>query len=185
MKIKLHKIALAIFIAGAFFSCGNDIEEVKEFQIREALPIESTTNVELLYSDSAKLKIKLQAPKLDRYLWKKPYLEFTEGLNLIMYDEDGEADSQIKANYAINFEQDNRMEAMNDVIVVNRYGEKLNTEHLIWDARSKKIFTDEFVKITTKEEILFGDGLEANEDFTRYKILNIKGTVSINDDFEE
>ena len=76
------------------------------------------------------------------------------------------------------------MEVMDDVVVINRNGEKLNTEHLIWDADSKKIYTDEFVKITTKEEIIFGDGLEANEDFTKYKILNIKGTVTVDQDFE-
>jgi LPS export ABC transporter protein LptC len=184
LKIKLHKIALAIIVAGAFFSCENDIEKVKEFEIREALPIQSTTNVEILYSDSAHLTIKIQAPKLDSYVGRKKYQEFVEGMKLILYNNLGEPDTQIKANYAIKFEDDERMEVMNDVVVVNRYGEKLNTEYLIWDAKSHRIFTDEFVKITTKEEVIFGDGLEANEDFTKYKILNIKGTVSLKDDFE-
>lgn len=184
MNNKFNKIALVIFIAGAFFSCENKLEEVKEFEIIENLPSESTTNVELLYSDSAVIKIKLQAPKLDRFSGEKPYVEFKEGMQLFMYNDDGEVDSQIKANYAINFEEDNRMEAMNDVVVINKYGEKLNTEHLIWDSKTKRIFTNEFVKITTKEEIIYGDGLESNEDFTKYKILNIKGTITIDDNLE-
>ena len=90
-----------------------------------------------------------------------------------------------KANYAIKFEEDNRMEVMNDVVVVNRFGEKLNTEHLIWEANTDRIHTDEFVKITTKDEIIYGDGLEANQDFTKYKILNIKGVLNIDDSSEE
>ena len=184
MQYSFHKFALVILVAGAFFSCENDLEEVKEFEIQENLPVESTTNVELLYSDSAVIMVKLQAPKLDRYVGAKTYLEFVEGINLLMYNQEGEADTQIKANYAIRFEEDSRMEVMDDVVVINRNGEKLNTEHLIWDADSKKIYTDEFVKITTKEEIIFGDGLEANEDFTKYKILNIKGTVTVDQDFE-
>lgn len=182
MKKNLHNIALAIVIAGALFSCENDIEKVKEFEIVEKLPAESTTNVEILYSDSAMIKIKLQAPKLDRYVGEKAYLEFKEGVNLVMYNDEGEPDTQLKADYAISFEEDGRMEAMNDVVVINRFGEKLNTEYLIWDSKKHRIYTDEFVKITTKEEIIYGDGLDANEDFTKYKILNIKGTVTIDDD---
>ena len=33
---------------------------------------------------------------------------------------------------------------------------------------------------TRKDEIIYGTGFEANQDFTRYKIFNIKGTISIN-----
>jgi hypothetical protein len=64
-------------------------------------------------------------------------------------------------------------------VVVNNKGEKLNTEHLIWDRRADRISSDRFVKITTADEILMGDGLESNGNFTRYKILKIRGTLRI------
>ena len=67
-----------------------------------------------------------------------------------------------------------------NVIVTNEKGDKLNTEHLIWDEKKQKLLSNEDVKITTKDEIIFGKGFEANEDFTKYKIFNIKGTISIN-----
>lgn len=74
------------------------------------------------------------------------------------------------------------MEARKNVSVINQKGERLNTEHLVWDERSEKLTSDEFVKITTKDEIIFGNGFEANQDFTKYKIFNIKGTISINNE---
>ncbi|HRG51298.1 MAG TPA: LPS export ABC transporter periplasmic protein LptC, partial [Bacteroidia bacterium] len=75
----------------------------------------------------------------------------------------------------------NKMEAKRNVVVINVKGEKLNTEHLIWDAVTKKIYTKEFVKITTKDEVLLGEGLTADQDFSKYTILHPTGTIAIND----
>jgi LPS export ABC transporter protein LptC len=97
-----------------------------------------------------------------------------------VYDNNGGVKSRITADYGINYQRDQKMEVKKNVVVVNEKGEQLNTEHLVWDQKQAKLLSDAFVKITTKDEIIFGTGLEANEDFTRYKIFNIKGTLSIN-----
>ena len=76
------------------------------------------------------------------------------------------------------------MEAKRNVVVINEKGDRLNTEHLIWDAITKEIYTKEFVKITTKDETIWGDGLKANQDFSKYEILNIKGSIAVNDNDE-
>jgi hypothetical protein len=36
------------------------------------------------------------------------------------------------------------------------------------------------VRITTPTEVLYGNGMEANSDFTWYQITNTKGTVQVN-----
>ena len=64
-------------------------------------------------------------------------------------------------------------------MIVNKKGEKLNTEELVWNQSAKKLFTEKFVKITTPTQVMYGDGLEANEDFTWYRILNPKGIVAV------
>ena len=48
-----------------------------------------------------------------------------------------------------------------------------------------RIFTEEYVKITTPDEIIYGDGLESNETFSKYQIKNIRGSISVNSDDEE
>jgi len=76
-------------------------------------------------------------------------------------------------------QKEQKMEARKNVVAINQNGDQLNTEHLIWDERREKLLSDEFVKITTKDEIIYGSGFEANQDFSKYKIFNIKGTISI------
>lgn len=165
-----------------FFSCENSIEKINLVTHEDNFPSEYSENIELIYTDSAVKKFKLNAPVLQRFIGDSIYTEFPKGVKVIIYDEEDEANSELTANYAINYETQDKLEAKNDVIIVNKFGEKLNTEHLWWDKKTSKIYSDAFVKITTKEEIIFGDGLEANQDFTQYKIKNIKGTIQVKDD---
>lgn len=166
------------------FSCENEIKKVNTLTAvsEKSLPIESGKNVELIYSDSALIKAKLQAAQLDRYVGEKNYMELPKGVLVIFYDEQRKEKNRLTADYGIGWDDGgtmNKMEAKRNVIVVNEKGDKLNTEHLIWDAVTKKIFTKEFVKITTKDEIIWGDGLEANQDFSEYEIKNPKGQIQV------
>jgi LPS export ABC transporter protein LptC len=173
-------ITLATLLVGFFSSCDkNEIAKIKQVTAHQDLPAESSTNVEILFSDSAKLTLRLIAQKLDRYNGEKPYMEFHEGVKLVFYNSLQEPESQIECNYAINYINEKVMEAKDDVVVINKAGEKLNTEHLIWDQEKKIIHTDEFVRITTADETLTGTGLEASEDFSKYKILNLAGELTI------
>jgi len=75
-----------------------------------------------------------------------------------------------------------RMEAKYAVEVVNKTGEKLETERLIWDEQNKRIYTDAFVKITTATEVIRGKGMESNQDFTKYQIKQVTGTIQLKND---
>lgn len=147
------------------------------------LPVESGKDVKIIFSDSARVKAKLFASQMDRYIKEDndSYLELPKGVVLDFYDKNMKTTSSLTANYAIRYEKEKRMEAKNNVVVVNEKGEKLNTEHLIWDEVSKNIYSEAFVRITTGDEIIYGDGFESNEDFSRYKIKNIKGTINLNE----
>ena len=63
--------------------------------------------------------------------------------------------------------------------VVNQKGEILNTDELIWDEDKKIIYSNSFVKITTPDEIIYGNGMTANENFTDYVIKHITGTIRV------
>lgn len=170
----------------AFTACENDIAEVNYItaENEQRLPIESGKDVEMLYSDSAIVRAKLKSPQVDRYVGKTNYMLLPKGMLVIFYDEDKQEETKLTADYGIGFDNGsgmNKMEAKKNVVVVNKKGEKLNTEHLIWDATTKKIYTDKFVKITTEDEVLFGDGLIANQDFSEWEIKNPKGVISIDE----
>jgi LPS export ABC transporter protein LptC len=171
---------IAILSVTVLSSCENDMEKVKLLSSKGVVPVESSSNIKILYSDSARLQTEITAQEMNHYETENPYLEMPLGLKAIVYDNNGGVKSRITADYGINYQRDQKMEVKKNVVVVNEKGEQLNTEHLVWDQKQAKLLSDAFVKITTKDEIIFGTGLEANEDFTRYKIFNIKGTLSIN-----
>lgn len=189
MKFFKTFLGIQILLPAFFFcitACENNIAVVNSITSakEKELPIESGKNVEIIYSDSAIVRAQLNAPELNRYAGKKPYSEMPKGMNVIFYDQFHKVQSKLTANYGIGFDAGNgmeRMEANGNVIVVNEKGEQLNTEHLVWNAVTKKIFTDKFVKITTKDQIIWGDGLEANQDFSQYQIKNVKGQIDVKD----
>ncbi|MBA3899451.1 MAG: LPS export ABC transporter periplasmic protein LptC [Bacteroidetes bacterium] len=171
-----------VLIIGMLFSCENKIEEVNTITQKENLPAESATEIEIIYSENGKATMKLTAPQLDRFYGDNPYVEFPKGVHVVFYDSLRNPETSLKSNYAINREADKVMEAKYDVVVINEKGEVLNTEHLIWDQNTEKIHTEKFVKITTADEIIMGEGMEADQNFNRYTIKKVTGTINIKDD---
>jgi LPS export ABC transporter protein LptC len=57
----------------------------------------------------------------------------------------------------------------------------LRTDELFYDKLKRKIYTDTKMKVRvqTPTEVLLGEGLEANEDFSWYRILNPTGTFTL------
>ena len=112
-------------------------------------------------------------------------MEFPIGVNIVFYGEDKKEQTHLTANYGIGYDDGsgmNKMEAKRNVVVINEKGDRLNTEHLNLDAVTKKIYTKDFVKITTKDESIWGDGLEANQDFSTYEILHPKGSIAVSEE---
>jgi LPS export ABC transporter protein LptC len=175
------KIIPLVLSIGMIFSCENNIEQVEILTTKEKLPTESATNIEIIYSDNGTARMRLISPQLDRYLGDIPYIEFPKGIHVEFFDSLKRPETSLKANYAINREAEKIMEAKYNVEVINEKGEILNTEHLIWDQNTETIRTDEFVKITTADEVIMGEGLEADQHFTRYTIKKIRGTINIRD----
>jgi len=186
MYVVKKYIPVLSFALLSLTACENDIAEVNTVTsaLREQLPLETGKNVEMLYSDSAIVRAKLNTPQMDRYMGKKNYMEMPKGMLVIFYNEAGKEENRLKADYGIGYDNGkgmDRMEAKRNVQVINEKGDKLETEELTWNAGTKEIFTDKFVKITTKEEVIWGEGLKANEDFSKYEITHPQGVIQVDD----
>jgi len=119
---------------------------------------------------------------LNRYEGEKPYCEMPKGIEVYFYDSLMQVTSNLTANYAISYEKEKIMEARNNVVVINEKKEQLNTERLVWDQRKAIIYSDKFVKINTGKMIIWGDGMTSDERFDKWKILKVKGSITINED---
>ncbi len=169
-------LSVAAFFLAMFPACVNDPVKVNSLTKKNNLPIEATHNIDVLYTDSALLKIHLTAPELDEYEGNNPYTEMKHGVKVEFFTDSGTVDSYLTADYAIRKTREQKTEAKSHVVVVNIKGEKLNTEDLIWDETKHRIHTDAFVRITTADQIIEGTGLDSDETFTDYQIKNISGT---------
>ena len=160
-----------------FVSCENDIRTIQLLMPIKNLPAETMKDAEIMYSDSGKVKMKLTGAQLDHFTGEdKDYIEFPKGVNVLFYDDSMHVNSKLKADYGIRYEKDGKMEAKRNVEVVNVKEEKLNTEYLIWDEKKDSIYTKAPVTITSKDYVMWGDGLKSNRDFTKYKITHPHGT---------
>jgi hypothetical protein len=87
--------------------------------------------------------------------------------------------SVLTAKMAIRYQDEGRITARDSVVLTTVKNEKLETEELIWDERIAKVRTDKFVKVTQPGEIIYGFGLEAEQDFSYWRILVPKGRIKV------
>lgn len=180
----LHKrigfIFSLAFLMVLFFSCANEIEKIKIYSVTEEQPSIKAEGYEMIFSDSTVIRFKLQTPELIRHENRKePFTEFPKGVKIIKYDSNMNIISSITAQFAKRFDSDDRWEAKNNVIAVNLKGDTLKTEYLVWDMKQEKIYSDQFVKIIQKDKTYTGIGFESNQDFSSYKIKELKGVIYV------
>ena len=147
-------------------------------------PIATFSNIETLFSDSAVVRIILNAPtQMD---FKNGNRQFPNGIKINFFEKDQTNYATLTANSASYDINKKLYTAKGNVVVANAVKkETLKTEKLYWNPEEKKVYTDNFVKIETEQEIIQGQGLEADQDFSHYKILKPTGVFSLDNDESE
>lgn len=159
-------------------SCKNDVQKVLSLDFVDTLPELTARDIEIIYSEKAKVQIKLVSPYLVKTTEEEPVMYFPEGFTVYFYDSAMHLKSTITADYGISYEKKKIMEARHNVVVENmEKGEKLNTEELFWDRAKQQIYSNKFVKLTTGEQVVTGDGLTSEEPFDEVIITNPKGLI--------
>ena len=168
---------IAIFFLG---SCQNDIKQVQKLTQDEGFPLKVQYDVHYEYTDSARKQIDIQAKEAADFSHEKPpYREFPKGIEVTFYNKLGAKEAFLKANNAKQMLSEHKWLARGNVIVINSKKEELNSEELIWNEKTGKIYSDKFVKIITEESVLTGDGFEADQNFEKWTIKKSSGTIDI------
>lgn len=167
------------FLFCLLVGCKNDNANVDWISKRSNVNIERGSDIEIVYSSGGENRIKAFAKEALRFNVEKPYMTFPNGIKVNFYDAAGNVETVMKANTATVYDGSSMMIAKNNVEVINAKGEKLNTEELIWDESKKMIYSNSYVKISTEDEIILGEGMEANETFTDYTIKKITGVIKV------
>lgn len=167
-------------------SCKNDVQTVLSLDVVDTLPEMSARDIEILYSEKAKVQIKLVSPLLISKTEEEPLLLFPKGFTVFFYDSAMNLKSTITAEYGISYEKKKLMEARINVVVENlEKGQKLNTEELFWDRGKQIIYSNKFVKLTSSETVIMGDGLTSTEPFEELVITHPTGPIEITEEPEK
>jgi LPS export ABC transporter protein LptC len=144
-------------------------------------PLSETTNVVILMSDSARLQMRLTAPLMEQF--ENGDVVYSKNVKVNFYDKPGKlVVNTLEAKYA-KVEKSTQLYTMRGNVRVANVPQQqtLMTEELFYDKLKRKIYTDTamFVRVQTPTEVLTGYGLQANEDFSLYKIRRPVGTFTL------
>jgi LPS export ABC transporter protein LptC len=185
-----HKVLGVLLIACFAASACNDKSAVPPAtaQPHKVVPEEATDLVSLMSEPAvdratgkltAKVKGKLTAPYMLRYqLADSPYAEFPRSLHVDFYNDTMKTESQLDALYGKYLQNQDKVYLRDSVVVKNlAKGDTLRCQELWWDQHTEKFYTDKPVRIYTPDKILYGTGMEADQNFRWYTINKLTGTV--------
>ncbi|HEY4322415.1 MAG TPA: LPS export ABC transporter periplasmic protein LptC [Mucilaginibacter sp.] len=163
-------------------SCENSLNDIKKIaSAEENKPISKSTGVDVIYSDSAKVKARLTAPLMIEYLDEaKPYREMPKGVKIVFFDDDLKEKGTITADYAVQREKENIIEFRRNVVATNAQGEIFKSDELIDDQGKKKLYSNKPVEIIMKSgNVMNGTGFNSNESLYPWHIDQSTGVFHV------
>ncbi|MDB4922619.1 MAG: export transporter protein LptC [Mucilaginibacter sp.] len=184
--IKLSRLYLpALFICMLLISaCENSLNDIQKIASKEEnRPISRSTGVDVIYSDSAKVKAHLTAPLMIEFEdTPKPYKEMPKGVKIIFYDADLKESGNIVSDYAVQREKENLIEFRKNVVATNAKGQIFKSEELIYNMTAKKMHSSKPVEIISPNgDVVDGVGFDSNETFYPWHIDHMTGVFHVNE----
>jgi len=181
----LPKVCWPALLTGLLLlsACENDLKKVQEISaVDVSTPVERYTDVNIIYSDSAKVKFQVLAPLLLQYTGNKPYNEMPKGVNITLFDKDLNKIGNLTADYAIQREDEKTIQCRKNVVARNDKGETFKSDELIWDQNSKQMHSSKEVQITMANgDIMNGTGFQSDQTLNHWTINQSTGIFSVTD----
>lgn len=161
-------------------SCGNSMEEIQALTDKGFGREERAKDVTIIYSSDGRVEAQLHAAEFVRLeRARPPYTDAQGGVRIEIFDSSGGLKTTVTARYARWYETKGNVLLRDSVRVKNEKGEELQTNELVWSEVEKKFFTEKPVQINTLTQTLSGKGLEADQSFSNYRIMELTGAVRV------
>ncbi len=184
--MQILKLFYGLLVVLGFSACSNEVEEINQLLAEDLQTnVERGKNIRIFYSDSASVKVIINAPVLERYnAYNDSKDVFPKGILIEFLNEQKVVDSWLKADNAVREARTSKVTAKGNVIFYNAKNEKLETPELIWDEKERIVYTEKIVRITQAEkgDTTYGFGFQANQDFSRIEIKKkVQGKMNVTD----
>jgi LPS export ABC transporter protein LptC len=165
---------LLLFSFLFFSSCENSQKEIDTWT-KPTVSVEEAKNIQTFLSQGGRLKAKLTAPLLKRYITDSQYVEFPKSLHVDFYnDSTVVVESQLNARYGKYYEFMNKVLLRDSVIVFNTKGDTMWTPELWWDQQKQEFYTDKPTVIRKIDGYYKGrKGFRAKQDLTDVLLFDL------------
>jgi LPS export ABC transporter protein LptC len=165
----------AIIIATLLFSaCENDIRLVQALG-QKKVGIEEAKSIKAYQSVGGKVKAKLTAPLMYKYLFDTARYEFPNTLHVYFYDSAVHVESELFARFGSYYENDRKVFLKDSVIIFNVKHDTLWTTELTWDQDKQQFYTNKPVTISQESRLhqkMYADsGLIADQNLKNFTLL--------------
>ncbi|MFD0765865.1 LPS export ABC transporter periplasmic protein LptC [Mucilaginibacter lutimaris] len=173
MQSRLKQLSIylpAVFLALLLSACENDINKVKAIAAADATkPIQRTTKVNMILSDSGFVKAQLTAPLLIEYATKEnPHYIMPNHVKVVFYNADLKQDGNIVADTGYYYKEKDLIVFRKNVVATRADGTTYKSEELIWDQMKKKTYSNKKVLMTKPD----GDQMEGTSFESDDKLKN-------------
>jgi LPS export ABC transporter protein LptC len=175
MTINTLKQILIISTLAFFSACKNENTDTLIVN-RDQVGIERGKDVEIIYSDSARIKVRVTGPTMLYYTEQSnPKQVFPNGTKTYFYDDNQLEMGVLSGKYAIRDERKRQVIVRDSVVWESKTDGRLETSELVWDEATNIIKSTKFTKITRQKETITGYNFQTDDKLSRWQILAPKG----------
>lgn len=166
---KVMMVAVITVTATIVISCGNKIRGTDAL-VGSGTPVQTVDSIYATKTENGRLVFRMTSTRMEKYEISETesYDEFSDGFYVYGYNDDGLLETEIvsvKARHTtFGKDKNEKWSAYGDVVIRNFLkGERIETDTLYWDQKSKKIWTDCYVRLVSPQGLMQGFGMESDE----------------------
>jgi LPS export ABC transporter protein LptC len=180
MEIRGHTdvlLAGAVIVAlAAAGGCGGDEERLDLETAQRPLPDQIISGFRITETSAGRKDWAMAADQA--LVFEQRNLLEARRMEVTFFGDSGEVRSVLRADLGRIDRNTDDMEARGNVVVEAADGATLETEKLNWDSGSRKIYSDDSVKVIRDRDVLTGWGFRGDPDLGSFRILrNMRATI--------
>lgn len=150
---------------------------------RDSVAVMVTHDVSTYISDSGVVRYKIITDEWKVFDRLNPSMwSFEEGIYLEKFNNDLNIEATILADTAYYYDKLELWELRGNVHIENEQDEQFDTQLLFWNQKTKKVYSDLYIRIRQQKRIITGIGFTSNQDFTNYTIKQTQGIFPIKEE---
>lgn len=176
----MHRlVVIALVFATCLVACENDMKDIAALD-RTMDVADEFTNIKMSYSDSARIRVYIQAPLMLKQYEKNKLKEdqFPKGINAEFFDDQGKPNSWLSSKNAVRYPSKELVVVRDSVVLFNIEGDTLRTDELYWDSKKGEIYTDRAFRYTKiNGERILGRKFRSDQNFEEYTFEQMSGMI--------